>query len=146
MTIEKYIVIAKIDLMGKYLERLQRFESVTLEQYLNDGDMQLVVERLLQLIIQMAIDLNRYFLKELGFDQPETNAEAFHAVSQCGIIHDDLAKNIAGSVSLRNRLVHGYDTIDSVIVHGSIKKVLQYFPMYQKQVGNYLDSLEAENG
>ncbi|WP_094678457.1 HepT-like ribonuclease domain-containing protein [Hydrocoleum sp. CS-953] len=56
-------------------------------EYLDDFDKQLVVERLLQLIFQGAIDINRYLLKELGVDQARyTNFEIFIEMGKCGII------------------------------------------------------------
>ncbi len=63
--IEPAIVLAKLDFMTDYLESLSSFESITLEEYLKDRGKQLIVERLLQLIIQVAIDVNRYLLKRL---------------------------------------------------------------------------------
>lgn len=59
--INPVIVLTKLDFMMKYLNSLKGFESITLEEYLDDYNKQLVVERLLQLIIQVAIDINRYF-------------------------------------------------------------------------------------
>jgi len=115
-TIEPVIVLNKLDFMTSYLDNLKRFASVTLENYLDDYNQQLAVERLLQLIIQVAIDINRYFLKKLELEQPATNYETFIEVSRRGIITMELAEKLAPSGSLRNRLVHIYEEIDPVKV------------------------------
>jgi hypothetical protein len=52
--IEPEIVLAKLDFMTDYLDSLSTFESITLEDYLSDRGKQLAIERLLQLIIQVA--------------------------------------------------------------------------------------------
>lgn len=144
--IEPAIVLTKLDYMMKYLDNLKRFESVTLEEYLDNYNEQLFVERLLQLIIQVAIDINSYFLKQVETQQTATNFEIFIEVGRRGIVTMELAEKLAPSGSLRNRLVHMYEEIDPVKVHEAIQKALQNYPVYQRQVTNYLDSLEADNG
>ncbi len=144
--IEPLRVLNKLDLMTDYLERLKRFESITLEVFLGDRDVQLVVERLLQLIIQVAIDINRYLLKQLEIEQPDSNFDLFIEVGKQGIITRELAGMLAESGSFRNRLVHLYDEIDPARVHQAIQKALQNYPTYQRQITSYLDSLEADNG
>lgn len=144
--IEPAIVLSKLDFMMNYLDNLKRFESVPLEEYLDNYNNQLVVERLVQLIIQVAIDINRYLLKQLEIEQPKTNFEIFIEVGRRGIITMELAEKLAPSGSLRNRLVHMYEEIDPVKVHEAIHNALQNYPIYQRQVTTYLDSLEADNG
>lgn len=140
--IEPEIVLTKLDFMTDYLDRLGVFESITLEEYLSDRNKQLTIERLLQLIIQVAIDVNRYFLKRLEIQQPNSNFDVFVEVSNCGIITAELASVLSQSGTLRNRLVHLYDKLDPVKVHQSIALILQKYPIYQRQVTAYLDSLQ----
>ena len=54
----------------------------------------------------------------------------------------DLARKLAPSAGLRNRLVHEYDDIDSSQVFKAISFALQQYPLYVKQINNYLISLE----
>ena len=146
MTIEPLRVLSKLDLMSNYLQELRRFDSITLTEYLADFQKQLVVERLLQLIFQVGIDVNRYLLKELGIDQGEiTNFDTFTEMERLGIITKELAAELSESGSLRNRLVHLYDEIDPAKVYPAIQKALQFYPIYQRQIASYLDSLEEEN-
>ncbi|MEG5043412.1 type VII toxin-antitoxin system HepT family RNase toxin [Microcoleus sp. B4-C1] len=143
--IEPAIVLAKLDFMTDYLESLSSFESISLEEYLTNRGNQLIVERLLQLIIQVALDVNRYLLKRLEVQQPNSNFDVFIEVSNCGIITTELAKILSQSGVLRNRLVHLSDEIDPVKVHQAIDLVLHKYPIYQRQVTNYLDSLRENN-
>ena len=143
--IEPVIVLTKLDLMMRYLDNLKRSELVQLEEYLGDYNEQLFVERLLQLIIQAAIDINKFLLKILYLEQPETNFETFIEVGRRGIITMELAERLAPSGVLCNRLIYMYAEINSVKVHESIHKALQNYPIYQRQVTNYLDSLEVDN-
>ena len=85
-------------------------------------------------------------LKRLEIEQPPNNFETFIKVASQGIITMDLAEKLAPSGSLRNRLVHIYEEIDPVKVYEAIHNALQNYPIYQRQVKDYLDSLEADNG
>jgi uncharacterized protein YutE (UPF0331/DUF86 family) len=143
--IEPEIVLNKLDFMTDYLDSLGAFESITLEEYLSAREKQLTIERLLQLIIQVALDINRYLLKQLDLQQPSSNFDVFIEVSNCGIITAELAGVLSQSGVLRNRLVHLYDKLDPVKVHQAIALVLQNYPIYQRQVTTYLDSLRDSN-
>ncbi|MDJ1182040.1 type VII toxin-antitoxin system HepT family RNase toxin [Roseofilum casamattae] len=144
-TVDPNIVLRKLGFLDNYLNELQFFRAILLNDYLADRNSQLVVERLLQLSFQVAIDVNRYLLKTLNIPQPETNFDAFLEMSRCGILTPELAKILAPSGSLRNRLVHLYDEIDPVKVHECIQLALQEYPKYQRQILQYLDTLEDEN-
>ena len=144
--VEPVIVLSKLNFMTLYLDNLKYFESVTLEEYLTDYREQLVAERLLQLIIQVSLDIHKYLLKRLEIEQPKNNFETFIEIARQGIITMELAEKLAPSGSLRNRLVHIYEKIDPVKVYEAIHNALQNYPIYQRQVKDYLDSLEADNG
>ena len=139
--IEPKVILNKLVFLDKYLKKLAEFESVTMSDYLSNQNQQLVVERLLQLTIQVALDINRYLLKQLQREQPESNFATFIEVGNCGIITPELAEVLAPSGSIRNRLVHLYEEIDPVQVHTAIKLALQYYPIYQREVKSYLSSL-----
>ncbi|NJL81509.1 MAG: DUF86 domain-containing protein [Richelia sp. SM2_1_7] len=62
-SLEPEIVLRKLEFLDNYLSQLETIGSISLEDYLNSQITQLAVERLLQLIIQAALDTNRYLLK-----------------------------------------------------------------------------------
>ncbi|NEP20245.1 MAG: DUF86 domain-containing protein, partial [Leptolyngbya sp. SIO4C1] len=70
--LDRSVVQFRIELMLKYLERLQRMADITLNDYLADFDKQLIVERLLQLLVEAASDINAYLLVEIHGRTPES--------------------------------------------------------------------------
>jgi uncharacterized protein YutE (UPF0331/DUF86 family) len=46
---------------------------------------------------------------------------------------------------MRNRLVHQYEAIDNELVFKAIPRALSQFPLYLKQITDYLDSLEVKD-
>ncbi len=144
--IEREVIATRIRLILKYLSRLKRFEAVTLDDYLNDFDKQLIAERLLQLMVEAATDINTYLLVRLYQAPSQTYVESFIEAGRNGIITSELAGQIAQSGGLRNILVHRYKEIDSAIVFAAIGVTLQQYPLYVRQINLYLDSLEVEDG
>ncbi len=139
-------VESKILLMLKYIHRLQEFESVTEQEYLNDFDLQLISERLIQLLVEAATDISSYLLVELHQVTPSTYVDSFILAGQNGIITQDLAATLSKSGGMRNRLVHNYDEINHKIVFLAISRALEEYSIYIRQVNNYLDSLEVNHG
>ncbi len=143
--IEAVIVSTRLELITRYLDNLKKFNEVSLEDYLNNFESQLIVERLLQLMTQAAIDINEHILSKLSPGNTTTNFEAFIELAKYGVISPELGKQLAPSAGLRNRLVHEYDDIDSNQVFKAISFALQQYPLYVKQVNDYLISLDEDN-
>lgn len=143
--IERDIITSRFELMVKYLNRLRQFEPVSLETYLNDFDQQLISERLIQLLVEAASDINAYLLAQLHQDTPSTYFDSYIKAGQRSIITRELAEQLAQSAGMRNILVHRYKDIDSQLVFSALPEALQQYPLYIQQITAYLDSLEAEN-
>lgn len=144
--IDSEIVLARLKLINKYYKTLEEFRSISLDEFLADFRQQLIVERLLQLMTQAAIDINDHILSKLNPGEPYTNFEAFIELGKSQIITPELAKQIAPSSGLRNRLVHEYDDIDPNQVFKAINFALQQYPFYVRQINSYLISLAEDNG
>jgi uncharacterized protein YutE (UPF0331/DUF86 family) len=143
--IDSEIVLARLRLITKYYNTLDEFRSLNLDEFLADFRQQLIIERLLQLMTQAAIDINDHILSKLNSGKSYTNFDAFTELGKYQIITPELAKQIAPSSGLRNRLVHEYDDIDPNQVFKSISFALQQYPLYVRQINSYLISLEEEN-
>ncbi|MEA5503845.1 DUF86 domain-containing protein [Halotia wernerae UHCC 0503] len=143
--IDTVIVTTRLEFIARYLDNLKRFEAISLDYYLNSFDSQLIIERLLQLMTQAAIDINDHILSKLNPGKSETNFDAFIELAKYGVISTELATQLAPSSGLRNRLVHEYDDIDPREVFKSISFALQQYPLYVRQINNYLISLDVDN-
>ena len=139
------IVLARLRLINKYIRTLEEFSTLSLDAYLEDFRQQLVVERLLQLMTQAAIDINDHLLSHLNPGSSNTNFEAFIELGKYNVISSELAKQIAPSSGLRNRLVHEYDDIEPRQVFRAINFALQQYPIYVEQINSYLITLGDKN-
>ena len=136
----------KVERMTERLERLSCYRDYTLEEYLSDQDAQIIVERLLELVIQSAIDINKALLKQVFEKNIESNFDSFIEAGNCGFIPNNLAQKLAPSGSFRNVLAHEYDDIIPKEVYTNFSKGLEQYLQYLEAIQNYLDSLEQSNG
>lgn len=143
--IESAIVLKKLTGMNRYLDHLEIYESVPVEDYRRNWDLQLAVERLIQVIVQTSIDVNFYLLKRVSVDLPKNSIDALARLAELGILERDLATRLSEAVKIRNLITHFYDEIHPDVVHSSIAPVLRNYPRYQRAIIQYLDSLEVKN-
>lgn len=139
---EREIITTRISLLTRYLDRLKGFETVSFDEYLSNFDLQLIVERLIQLIVEAASDINSYLLVQLHQTTPSTYFDSFVEAGKKGIITRELAAELAQSAGMRNILVHQYKDIDHQLVFTAIPKALEQYPLYIQQIVAYLDSIE----
>lgn len=135
----------KLERMIDRLDRLKVYEQYTLEQYLADNNVQIIVERLLELLIQAALDINKSLLKQVAGKSIEKNFESFIEMGQSGFIPVDLARKIAPSGPFINVLAHDYDDIIHEQVFASFKIALEQYPEYIEAIQDYLDSIEVND-
>jgi uncharacterized protein YutE (UPF0331/DUF86 family) len=140
----------KLARMAIRVQRLSRYQNLTLDEYRQDEDTQLIVERLLEKIIQSALDINRAFLGRVIKLQSESlekmsNTETFISASEHGLISKDLGQQIAKSGGFRNVLAHLYDDIIPDEVYRALRLTLQNYPQYILEVESYLTRTKIEN-
>lgn len=138
------IVRRKLSHLHDYLSELERHRNVTLEEYLEPDGPRRAVERLLQLVVERAVDINVHTVTELGQAPPPDYKSSFLQAANHGVIPGDLASKLAPSAGLRNVLGHEYGEIEDALVHESIVPALEDFAGYSRAVEQWLERYESE--
>ena len=136
--IDKNLIQRKLAKMSEYLTQLEVVASKSLDEYKEDHFYRYSTERLIQLIVECAIDINNHIVVESEKKPPEDYRSSFSGVSRLGVITQDLLDKIKGSASLRNILVHDYMDIDDDIVYQSIPQTVSSYHEYMRQVFAFL--------
>lgn len=139
----------KKEVIQRRLQRLQKYRSLTLEEYLSNEDIRDIIERNLEILIQAAVDLNKYLLKQVVDLRPEQmkaiqNSESFILLAHHNILPETLAQELANSGKFRNVLAHLYDEIVPDLVIHALNKALDLYPDYLYEIQIHLDSLEHQ--
>lgn len=118
---------AKLKTTGKNL-------TVSLNEYLADDNIQAIVERRLQLAIQVCIDVANYLIAHLGLRAPEELENVFAVLGREGLISPELAERMVGMVRFRNILVHDYLDINQKLVYAHLTERLDDFEQFAQEI------------
>lgn len=126
------VLARKLERLRRYLDHLAAHRGRTSEEVAADP---YAVERLLELVVQVSVDILSHQLAERGLT-PESYRDTFELAGGEGLLADELADRLSRAAGLRNILVHLYEDIDYEIVAASIDRALDDF-------GALLRTLEA---
>ena len=145
--VDRDVIRRKLDRIVKCLQRMRQAEQETLDQYLDDLDLQFIIERQLELAIGAAVDANVHILAHMGLGTPADAFTSFLELSRLTqAIPQDLAQRLAPSTGLRNRLAHEYEALDQKMVYQGMHTALELFPQYIAAIETYLSQTIPESG
>ncbi len=136
--IEVEIMRRKLAIIAENLATLKPIETMTRAEYIKDVYKRKATERLLQELIEAAIDINSHLIVQSSKATPDDYYESFINVGELGIISSNLAEKLAPSAGLGNRLVHEYDLLDHSLVLESVKMAEELYPCYIKAIEEYV--------
>ena len=123
----------------EYLTALTPLHGLSYADYLQQPLPRYAAERLLQLLVDIAVDINAHFIVELTGTPPQDYYDSFVRAAQAGVLSVAFALSIAQSTGLRNRLVHPYEAIDHAIVHCAIAEAITQYTEYCRHITTFLD-------
>ena len=130
-TIEK-----KISIMQEYMGDLQSYVVLSDESIVNNKDKLYSMERVFQLLVDEAVDINALLAYNLGGNIPDTLRSSFFEIVPLGIIDRQFAEKISESAKIRNQMTHDYDKLTKQEVINAIKKFYDIYGIYVKIVVN----------
>jgi len=138
--LNKKLIKEKIKHIQEDLLHLKDYQNLSFDKVAKDYTTHKVIERIIEVIINEAIDINQHLIVELGKGKlPFDYKESFLLLGELGILPQKFAEEISRSVGLRNILVHQYRKLDEKIFYQSIKDCLKQYSNYCRYVIKYLD-------
>ncbi|MEK6725666.1 MAG: DUF86 domain-containing protein [Deltaproteobacteria bacterium] len=136
--LDKEIVRRKLAVVIENIRALDLIKRMTKEEYIADLYKRKATERLLQELIEAAIDINTHIIVQTGNPVPDDYYDSFIKTGELKAISPDLAEKLAPSAGLRNRLVHEYDTLDHTMVRRAVRMAEELYPVYVKEVEEFI--------
>lgn len=136
--IQPEVLRRKLAVIVQNLRALEPVARLKMEDYRQNLFQRKGTERLLQELIEAAVDINIHIITQVGEAAPDDYYQSFIKLGEKGIIPASLAQQLAPSAGLRNRLVHEYDVIDDAIVLQAVATCQQQYPLYIKAIEDHL--------
>lgn len=132
--IDHEVLRRKLGVIQSAVLALQEAGPISLEQYRQDLWRRKGTERLLQEAIEAAVDVATHLLVRSGRPAPADAYSSFLDLAAAGVLSAELARAMAPSAGLRNRLVHEYDDLDDALVLRAVQEALTLLPRFVAEV------------
>jgi uncharacterized protein YutE (UPF0331/DUF86 family) len=120
------------------LAELRKLRPLTAERLSAEPVVRAAVERMIQAVVDLALDINGHIASSVLERSPATGRESFDLMVVAVVLDVSLAERLKPSVGLRNILVHLYADIDVNIVADSIEEFETAFSEYVRDVSRWL--------
>lgn len=132
------VVATKLQTLDEVLSELRSLGTLGVEQLNQDWRIQRAVERNLQVLVEVTIDVCQRLIALLGQSPATTGTDAIERCIQQGILSD--LTEYRQMVRFRNFIVHRYDRIDTVVLANVVNNQLTTFEQFRDEVLAYVQA------
>jgi uncharacterized protein YutE (UPF0331/DUF86 family) len=134
LVVDKTLILRKLAELEECLGQIREYANITVDRYSNDWKAQRIVERTLQMMIEICVDIAGHIISDKGYRIPATYADAFRVLHENGVLNKNLFETMEKMAKFRNIIVHHYDKVDTEIVLGILRKDLKDFSAYKDAI------------
>lgn len=120
------------------LVEVRKLQPLTAARLASEPVVRAAVERMIQAVVDLALDINGHIASSVLDRSPGTGRESFDLMVTAGVLEAAHAERLKPAVGLRNILVHLYADIDVDIVADSIDEFATAFSDYVRSVARWL--------
>ena len=124
----------KISRLKAYMDDFSVYIIFQIQNILEDKEKIYTMERLFQLIVDEAIDINTIVAYSRGVSITDSYKSTFFTLADLGVISQELAEQISPSAGLRNKIVHDYEKLQKHILIEAMKTFFVYYKTYLQSV------------
>ncbi|HZN95582.1 MAG TPA: DUF86 domain-containing protein [Myxococcales bacterium] len=136
--VDREVISRKLGVIQDALVVLEQAGAIDLDAYRRDIWRRKGTERILQEMVEAAMDVAAHLMVETGRAAPVDGRSAFINLGSAGVLSMELARALAPAAGLRNRLVHEYDEVDDRIVFDAVGEAKALFPRFIAEVEAFL--------
>lgn len=114
--VDRDLILRKLADLDQYLTQVSEYRGVSVEEYRRDWKTQRIVERTLQMAIEVCVDIANHVIADRGLRVPATYAEAFEVLGEARLLDPAERDAMIRMMGFRNVVVHEYARVDPEIV------------------------------
>jgi uncharacterized protein YutE (UPF0331/DUF86 family) len=132
------LVARKLGVLDDHLRRLRDRRPQSLAAFENDLLVQDAIAMSILVVVQEAMDIALHIASDQGWELATTFREAFTNLAKHGVIDVELARSLAGTANLRNRIAHGYATVDVTRIWTDLPAGIAAFERFAAAIAAFL--------
>ncbi len=132
--VDKDLILRKLADLDQYVNQVSEYREVTVEDYRKDWKTQRIVERTLQLAIEVCLDIANHVIADQRLRVPATHAESFTVLTEAGLLDSGQRDAMIRMSGFRNVIVHEYARIDPTMVLRILREHLVDFARFKTAV------------
>lgn len=135
---DEILVLRKLTILREHVSRVRRRRPDDVESFRDDTDVQDAMSLSLLVAIQEALDIAMHVCADEGWGIPASYAESFDILAQHDAINSPLAAELARVTAVRNRIAHGYATVDVERLHAEVPAGLDALDRFAAAIARYV--------
>lgn len=132
------LVARKLTVLRDHLDRMRRRRPDDLETLRGDLERQDALALSVLVVVQEATDIAFHVCSDEGWGLPATYREGFEMLARHGVIDASLSSSLAGATHLRNRIAHGYATVDVERLWNDVPAGIAAFEAFAAAIARHL--------
>lgn len=133
------ILLRKLSVLRDHVGRLRRRRPANADALRDDLDLQDSIAMSLLVSVQVALDVALHIAADEGLGVPATYADGFDMLVRQGWLDADVGRRLAGMAALRNRIAHGYASVDFERIWRELPGGLDAFDHFAAAVTRRID-------
>ena len=136
--VDKALILRKISEMETYKNQIGEFSNITPKEYKENWKTQRIVERTLQMMIEICVDISNHIISAGGMRVPISYTDTFKILHENKVIDSELLDTMEKMAKFRNIVIHQYEEVDAEIVVLILKKYMGDFERFKESILDYL--------
>ncbi len=136
--VDKTLLLRKLSELEDNLKYLNEYKDISLDKYENAWKTQRIIERTLQIMIEICVDIANHVIGDKKFRVPKSYADTFKVLEEERVLTVEISNTMQQMAKFRNIIVHGYDKVDNAIVINILKNRLNDFLQFKDNILTFL--------
>jgi uncharacterized protein YutE (UPF0331/DUF86 family) len=134
------LVARKLEVLRDHVARIERRLPGSAEALRTDEDRLDAICMSVLVAVQETVDLAFHLASDSGWGTAATYAEGFAKLAQHGVIPAELARDLSGAARLRNRIAHGYASVDVDALFADLPGGVAAFRAFAERIAAHVQS------
>jgi uncharacterized protein YutE (UPF0331/DUF86 family) len=132
------LVERKLSVMAEHLRRLRERRSQTLAGFQGDLVLQDATAMSLLVVVQEALDIALHVASDERWELSPTYRGAFSVLAKHQLLSEELAASLGKAAQLRNRIAHGYATLEPERLWTELPAGIAAFEQFVEAIARFL--------